>query len=406
VLLPLLLWGALAMPAAFAEPGITDKNVRLGSLLDLKGEGKDIGEGIAAGLAAALEGHPVQGRPIKLIVKNDFGLAEKTREELEKLLVRNLFLFVGNTGVASTKTALPRLSAEGIPAVGFGSGIDELYAGKGSVINFRPSARQEVEVLVRAALQNGIAANEVCAYVQDDAYGMIGVQGIRNVLSVVAGAEGVVAALDQVLAAGGEGLARNGIGPVGVFTPDTFVSGPGYRSLKGWEEKQGVACKLVMAVGGHGSVASFIGYARYKGEKWVIGVLSSVGQTALQKALKKFQDFERVARRIILTQVVPPLDAQMPIMNEARTALGGKLTVASAEGFLVGRLLREILDRTKGEITRKSILQTAANLHIDMGGLAVDLRGDMQASDLVLLTTLAGADWRPMTQAQWEEWKR
>jgi branched-chain amino acid transport system substrate-binding protein len=405
-LLLALLGGGVASYAAAAEPGVTDKNVRLATLLDLKGEGKSLGEGMAAGLMAALEGQPTHGHPIKLIAKNDFGLPDKSGTELDKLLVRNIFLFVGNTGTETNQLALPRLAAEGIPAFGFTSGIDDLYGGKGPVVNFRPSARQEVETMVRMALQNGIAGSEICAFVRNDAFGMVGVQGIRNVLAGVEDAAPAVAALDQVLATGEEALARNGLGPVGVFTAGTFVSRPAYRSLKEWEERQGVSCKLVVTVGGHGAIASFIGYARYKGEKWVIGVLSGVGGSTLVEELQRFKEFERVARRILLTQVVPPLDAALPIMQEARTALGAKLTVASAEGYLVGRLLRDILDRTKGDLTRKAVLQTAANLHYDLGGLPIDLRGDMQASDLVSLTTLTGTEWRPMTQAQWEEWKR
>jgi branched-chain amino acid transport system substrate-binding protein len=401
-----LLLALVGSAGVTAEPGITDKNVRLAALLDLKGEGRALGEGMAAGLTAALEGHPTHGRPIKVIVKNDFGLPDKSVDELDKLLVRNVFLLLGNIGAETNQALLPRLAAEGVPAVGFTSGIDDLYAGRGPVINFRPSARQEVEAMVRAALQNGIGAREVCAFVRDDAFGMAGVQGIRNVLADLAEAAPMVEGLDRVLAAGTEKLARNGLGPVGVFTPGTFVSRPGYQSLKDWEQSQGVNCRLVVTIGSHGAVASFIGYARYKGEKWVIGVLSSVGGPTLVEELKRFEDFQRVARRILLTQVVPPLDAPLPIMQEARTALGAQLTVASAEGFILGRMLRDLLDRTKGDLTRKGLMQTASNLHYELGGLAIDLRGDLQASDLVSLTTLVGTEWRPMTQVQWDEWKR
>ena len=70
---------------------------------------------------------------------------------------------------------------------------------------------------------------QICAYVQNDAYGMAGVIGIKRALSALPGTEVVTKTLDVILQQQGENPARNDLGPVGVYQRNTFTSRSGYQ---------------------------------------------------------------------------------------------------------------------------------------------------------------------------------
>lgn len=395
-------WGL----AGAADPGLTEKHIRLATAMDLKGPNRATGEAMEKGLEAALRGREVFGRQFKLLSKNDFGRPDKTRQAVDGLIIRNVFLFVGNTGVAPVQAALPILAEQGIPAVGFRSGGRELRDGPGPVINFRPAFAQEIAAVVEQALDNGIQPAEICAYVENSDYGAEGLAGFAAALTGKPGAAAQASAVEGVLATSGDESQRNGVGPVGFYKPATFVSRPGYLSLKAWEEASGHRCKLVLTTGTDDTISRFIGYSRYKGETWVISTLSTTGQQAFLDELQKFNDFKRVSDRLILTQVVPEPQSALPIMQDARHSLGEDFGWVSAEGYIVGRMLVELLARIEGDISREALMQAAAGAYFDLGGLEIDLRNDNQASDFVLLTHLSGQQWRPLERQLWQQWSR
>lgn len=86
--------------------------------------------------------------------------------------------------------------------------------------------------------------------------------------------------------------------------------------MKQWEKTANAKCRLVMLLGGGNMPTStFIGYAHYKGEKWLFSVTS---QLELDTFIKDMQDY-KVSENIILTQVVPPQTRLYPSsMTRAR----------------------------------------------------------------------------------------
>ena len=80
-----------------------------------------------------------------------------------------------------------------------------------------------------AAMAAGIKPTEVCAYAQNDAYGMAGVQGFRGAGQTARhGIHCRQSGPDPEHA--GDNPERNGIGPVGVYPRDTVSARPGYLS--------------------------------------------------------------------------------------------------------------------------------------------------------------------------------
>lgn len=380
--------------------------IEVATILDLQGDDQWIGQSVQSGLEAAFKGRSARGRTIQLLTGNDGGNPQKTGVVTRELLGRKPLLFLAATNTPTALTALPALSGAETPAVGFMSGAAELRGGNPLAINLRASLSQEVTAVAKAALAHDLAPADLCVYAENSAYGMGAVKGLRDALAGRDDAGDLVAKLDQILAMTGVEPARNGIGPVGVYQPTTYISAPAYESLKAWEAANNTHCKLVLTAGIFATVSRFIGYSRYKGENWVISAAAETSAPLLEEDLKRYKGYENVIDRVILTQVVPWPQGEQPIVKEARAALGEKYNPYSLEAFIVGRMTLELLAKTTGELTPQSILGVARGAHFNLGGLDIDFRGDNQGSDLVLLTTLGKEGWRPMDEALWALWNQ
>lgn len=380
------------------EPGVTPTAIRVASILDLEGESKMRGLAIKAGLETALKNEKIQGRVIEHLVLNDSFNPQAAVQATKQLVDQGAFAMLGNTGGPSIKAEMPLLMENKIPAVGFPVGVDFLRNGKGDVINFRASFAQEAALVLDAALTSGIKPQEICAYLPNDAGGLSNLAAITKILAKQPNMAATVSKLEQIMAMPGDEPNRNGIGPVGFFTRHTQMQArPGYDSLKQWEQTANTRCRLVMTVGGTNlPLTNFISYSRYKGETWPISVTSQVEVTTFKDDLKK----NRVLDRVVLTQAVPALDASLPIVEEARKALGERLDSSSLEGYMVGKMFVTILRNVKGEITRASFLDAVRGRTFDLGGLPLDFTNDNQGSDFVQLLALEEGAFKPKTAQQ------
>lgn len=389
----------LGPQASFGEPGVTATTIRIGGVMDLEGRSRGLGQGMKSGIEAALRGQEVRGRSFEFITLNDSYTPNKTIDATNELIKRGIFVAIGNVGTPTAKVSLPILAEHGVPAVGFFTGAGLLRPGVGDVINYRASYVQETAQVIESAIKAGIPASGVCAYVQNDAYGMAGVAGIRRALTGLAGTQKIVDAIDEILSLEGADPRRNNIGPVGVYKRNTLVSSDGYKSLKSWEQATGARCRLVVSVGTYNAIARFVAYARYRGDDWIVSAVSFTGADDFRATLEDFH----VNDKIVMTQVVPALDSDIPIVVEARKALGEQFGYVPLEGYIVGRMFLEIMRKIDGEITRENFLQAVHGHKFEIGGLALDFSNDNQGSDLVLLTYLKDDKFQPMTKNAWQE---
>lgn len=393
VLMLMVFAGAFGAGAWAREPGVTDSTIRVGSTLALEGDIRSIGQGMKSGMEAALKGERTHGRTVTLEAVNDFYDPKETAKAAKQLIDKGILLMLGSVGTPTTLAVLPVLAENKVPAVGFfWSGLP----GPGEILNFRAGFAQEVASVVEAVLAAGVKPKEICAYAQNDSYGMAGLRGVVTALAKQPGMSDVVAKLNQVIALPEPNPNRNDIGPVGVYQRDTLAVKEGYDSLKQWEKKANTKCRFVATVGTHLPIAQFIGYSRYKGDKWLFGVTSSAGGKNLIAALKEFH----MSDGIIATQVVPALDSSLPIVADARKALGDDLDSIQLEGYLVGKMFLAITNNIKGDVTRENFLKAARSQVYDLGGMKVDFTNDNQGSDFVRLTYLEGNEFRPVTPEQ------
>lgn len=394
-----VLLGLTVTGAAFGAPGVTSDAIRVGGVMDLKGDSRGLGLGMKAGIEAAFRDKTVQGRKLEFIALNDNYSPPKTIEATNKLIEQDIFVMLGNVGTPTAKVSLPILAENKVPAVGFFTGAGILRPGVGDIINFRASYVQETASVIRAALESGIDPTGICAYVQNDAYGMAGITGIKLALASQPGMDEIVSILDQMIQMSGANPPRNNMGPVGVYQRNTLYARGGFDSLKSWEQLTGTRCQLVVSVGAYANIARFSAYSRNKGANWIVSAVSFTGADNFRSELKNFG----VNDGIVMTQVVPPLDSDLPIVEEARQALRGDFGYVSLEGYIVGRLFIAALEQIPGPITRQGFLNAVRDNTFEISGLTLDFTEDNQGSDLVALTYLDQDGYRNMVR---DDWKR
>ena len=382
--------------AASSSQGVYKDKIIIGGVLDLEGQSRGLGIGMRDGIQAAFAEEKVQGKQLEYVTLNDSYTPELTAQQTQRLIDEGVFAMLGNVGTPTAKVALPLLANNNVPAVGFFTGAGLLRPGMGEVVNFRASYVQETAKVIEQSIAAGVKPNQICAFVQNDAYGMAGVEGIKQALRPITGATPIINKLDTVLNQSGENPERNGLGPVGVYQRNTLASRAGYESLKQWEQSENVSCKLVVTVGTYNAIGRFAAYTRQKGENWLISAVSFTGADNLRDVLSQYG----VSDRVIVTQVVPDLDSDLAIVRQAKKALGDRLNIVSLEGYIVGHMMISLLQRIDGEITREAFSRVTRNSQLNVGGLTLDFRGDNQGSDLVIMTYLNNKTYQTINENQ------
>ncbi len=385
-----------AQAASSQTQGVYKDRIVIGGVLDLEGQSRGLGIGMRDGILAAFAEEKVHGRQLEYVPLNDSYTPDLTAQQTQRLIDEGVFAMLGNVGTPTAKVALPLLASHNVPAVGFFTGAGLLRPGMGDVVNFRASYVQETAKVIEQSIAAGLQPNQICAFVQNDAYGMAGVEGIKQALRPLAGSAAIINKLDAVLAQEGENPQRNGLGPVGVYQRNTLASREGYESLKQWEQQEKVSCRLVVTVGTYNAIGRFAAYTRNKGETWLISAVSFTGADNLRNVLSQYG----VSDRIIVTQVVPDIESDLAIVKQAKKTLGDRLNIVSLEGYIVGRMMISLLQRIDGDITREAFHQVTRNSQLDLGGLRLDFRGDNQGSDLVTMTYLNNKTYQTLSDNQ------
>ncbi len=365
-----------------SSPGVTPNSIRLGSVLVLQGQDEALGNRMRIGIEAALAKEKVRGKFLKLIFRNDYYEPASARKATEELLAdQDIFLALGNVGTPTAQVTLPILAQQNIPAVGFFTGAQLLRENtSGLVVNYRAGYGQEIAAVVEMAIASGVTPAEICAYVQNDGYGLDALNNLQQILIKVGASQEIIERYEQILQSTGD---RNNLGPVGVYTRNTPYSEPGYNSLKKWEAEGKVRCKLVITAATYRNLTYFVKMSRDKAETWLISALSFTGADELRLDLEEYDLLDR----IVMTQVVPLLDSELPIVEEARIALKEDFGVISLEGYVVGKMLLQILRAIPGELNRENFLQQVRKSQFNLGGIPIDFTdGDNQGSDLVIVS--------------------
>lgn len=395
----MLLFGLIMPGTLLAEdPGVAKTVIRIGALMPLGGDSEVYGLNMKRGIEAALAGQTVQGRKLEFTVANDFGEPITTLQTGNELIEKGVFAMLGNVGTLTTLKLMPVLVSNQIPAVGFYT-AGEVGQGEG-MLNFRPSHAEEIATLIQAAADAGVKPSRICAFLQNDAYGLAGIEGIKTGLSRLPETQFIIDKLNRIvdMTMGGINPALNNLGPVGFYRRGTVYLRDGYQSLKNWEQASGASCQLVVLVATPQVAADFIAYSRYKQETWTFAALSV---TAAGNELRRLLRENGIGQPVIVTEVVPALDAPLSLVTDAASALGSSFNTLSLEGFIVGRMFLAMLRATNVPLTRARFLETARRQPFDVDGLQIDFTDGSPGSRLILLTVSDGDRSRLLSDADW-----
>ncbi|MEM7243984.1 MAG: ABC transporter substrate-binding protein [Acidobacteriota bacterium] len=345
---------SVATPAEDAAP------LRVAMIGAVSGPAKALGRELRLGLEAGLKGRAVSGssgrtRPIELVVADDGYDPATTREQFAKLVAdESILAFVGNVGTPTTLAILPQLEETGILLFAPFTGAQGLRADPPSrhVVHYRASYAEEMDVLIGGLLEQGIGPREIALFTQDDAFGDAGHAAALKVLAERGHPDG-----ERLVHAR---YPRN--------TIDVREAALTIR----WAE---VPPKAVIMVGATAPCARLVSTLGRVLPRVHFASLSFTGSNALLDALGDD------AEGLIVTQVVPVLDARHPTVAEYLSDLRAHAPEArpgmvSFEGYLVARLLGRALDRPGVRFTRAGLLDAAAD--IDVGSLGLGEPGPVR----------------------------
>lgn len=373
-------------PGAVAK-GSAPAPIRLGMSTALSGPAADLGrnvrQGVLAALAEANRSAGVGGRLLELVALDDGYEPSRTAPTMRRLIDEEQVLAViGNVGTPTAIAAVPIANSTGTPFFGAFTGASMLRRTPPDryVFNFRASYAEETAAMVEALVkQRGLALEEIAFFTQRDAYG------------------------DAVFASGVAALRR-----FGLSDPDQIRHGRYERNTEAVES--GLAeilssdklPRAVIMVGAYAPCAAFIRLAReYEFDALFLNV-SFVGSVSLARELGALGD------GVVVTQVVPHPDADLPVVREYRSALDehnpwATPSFGSLEGYIATRVFLRALGTISGPITRESVVQALEA----MGRFQIGLDGPLefgpsehQASHRVWPTALRAGHIVPIEWAE------
>jgi ABC-type branched-subunit amino acid transport system substrate-binding protein len=369
---------------ARAAPARADDVIRVGMSAALSGPAQALGLGMKAGIEAYFRSvnraGGVQGRRLELIARDDAYEPGRTGPIVRELIdVEQVFAILGNPGTPTAAVTVPIANSQHVPFVApfTGAGLLRRTPPDRYVFNLRASYAQETAEMVRGLItEAGIRPDEIVFFTQNDAYGD-------------AGYAGAVAALR---AAGYRQAAEL---PHGRYQRNTLdVEGALARLLD-----PSLHPRAVIMIGAYAPCAKFISLARREGMHALFVNVSFVLGDMLNRELGA------AGEGVVVTQVVPPLDAPLPVLKEYQAEVpAGEASFVSLEGFLAAKVFVQGLLRAGPGATREQFidaLEAGSPLELGIGPLTPLSKARHQISDRVWPTVLHGGRFHAITS--WSE---
>lgn len=345
-LLTFCLWGGLLRAEESKE------SLTFGMSTALSGPAAGLGQNMKLGFEAAFgeinREQGIEGRPLHLIALDDGYEPIRTTPNMRKLIDKQEVLaIVGNVGTPTAVAAIPIAQEAKTPFFGAftGAGVLRKTPPDRYVINYRASYAEETAAMVDALIDIAkMKTDEIAFFTQRDAYGDAGYaggitalkrHGLKNEQSIAHGRyERNTLAIENALA-------------------DIAQSNP--------------LPKAIIMVGSYAPCAAFIKQAKEFGLHSLFLNVSFVGTAPLAKELGDLSD------GVIVTQVVPHPESDLPIVREYREAItranpSAEYTFGSLEGYIAARILIKAIRSYSEEITREGIIKALEGLgEFDIG---------------------------------------
>jgi ABC-type branched-subunit amino acid transport system substrate-binding protein len=386
---------------ALAETGVTDTKILLGQPAAFSGPSAGLGtemwRGATAAFSAANDTGGVEGRKVQLVLADDAYDAERAASAVTQLVTGDkVFALFGGVGTPTIVKALPvvleHYNKEGLFYFANFTGAQPQREPpyEKAVFNVRASYRQETEAMVNAFLAMG--RRKVGIFVQDDAYGQSGRDGVKRALK----------ARDLDIAA-----------------DTTYPRGQKFEvsNQPQVDALRAAGVEAIIAVGSYQACAALIRDARNAGLAVPIHNVSFVGADQMLRLLREEEKRtgKNLTENLINTQVVPSyLDDRIPLVRSYRAAMDryapgvpqgigdgsykptGPYSFGSLEGYVSARVFLAVLARAGKDLTRRSFYEAAERMGKFDIGLSVPAElgpARHQALDKVWFTYVTPGGW-------------
>ncbi len=361
--------------------------IRLGTTTALSGPAKALGQAMVKGMLAYFTevnaAGGIFGRKIEFVALDDGYHPNSARRQMQALIDdHEVLAVVGNVGTPTAEVTVPMSVRHNVPLIGAFTGAKLLRKRPPDhyIVNFRASYEEEMASIIEALLVQGIHAEQIAFFTQDDSYGDAGYQGAIKALKTY-----------------------------GFTHTDKLIHGRYPRNTLNVEEAlvEIVTAKhaplAVVIVGTYGPAARFIRQAHKMLPDTLFFNISFVGADALA------QELNGCCENVYVSQVVPPLNDNLPAIAAYRQALvqsdgDGGGDYVSFEGYLVGSIVVEAIRRAGPGVNRELLIdaiETCQDLDIGIGVGISFSEAEHQGSHHVWLTRIEGervvaSDWESL----------
>lgn len=383
-LLPLL--SLIACQALWAAvPGITDKQILIGSCCVLSGPASELGNqqlmGAQAYISHINDGGGVYGRKI-IIRKYDDGYEpDRAIKAFDNMLADNCFAAAFFVGTPTAAKYVPMAEEHKVPIIGLFTGAQILHEPfRPHVISVRASYFDETRGMIERIWRD-LGPQRIGVIYQNDAFGSAVLTGVKRALTA-----------QQASPVATGSFPRNtldverAISVVRAANPD-----------------------VVVLVGPYAPVAEILKRSHAQGWHPIFTTVSFVGTEALIKAAGKDAD------GMVISQVVPPLSRDdLPTVAEFKKIFHqyypqSKPTFCSLEGFVDAIVLVDGLREAGKDLTREKLISALESFHDKDMGLGPALRltygpGRHKGFDQVYTTVVRNG--QPIAFLNWKLVKR
>jgi ABC-type branched-subunit amino acid transport system substrate-binding protein len=368
-----------AFPArAQTAPGVTEREILIGSCSALEGPSHFLGTETVTGAKAYFEmindAGGVDGRKLKLLAYDDSYDPAKTEACFNRLMEQKVFALGFFVGTPTAVKYLPMAESNKVPLVGLFTGAQTLYTPlRHWVITVRASYFDETREQIDG-LWGTLGYKKIGVIYPEDAFGAAVLEGVKAALK----------------AHGAEPIA------IASYQRQTAQVGGAIDTVKAANPQ------AVVVVGPANTVAPILKQSHAKGWKPLFLTVSFVGTDDL------IQEAGADAEGMVITQVVPPY-----YLTEYKTVALYRRTLSkyypsvqpnfvSLEGFVDAMVLVEGLKKAGKDLTREGLIRGIESIHDLDIGLGAQLKLDYSAKDHkgfdhVLPTVIRGGRAVPFT---------
>jgi len=359
-------------------PGVTDKEILVGSCAALEGPSSVLGIETVIGaktyFAMANAAGGVHGRNLKLISYDDSYDANKTQACFDRLMADKVFALGFFVGTPRAVKYVPMAEGNKIPLVGLFTGAQVLYTPlRHWVINVRASYRDETREQI-TGLWNGLNFRKIGVIYPDDPFGTTVLEGVRDALKSYASE------------------------PIGVASYPRQTTNVDAAI----EAVRATSPQTVVVVGPPNTVAPILKKAHAAGWKPLFVTVSFVGTDELISQAGVDAD------GMVITQVVPPYYlTDLKTVAEYRRALtqyfpSERPNFVSLEGFVDAMVMVDGLKRAGKDLTRDGLVRGIESMHEMDLGLGPELKLNYSSKehkglDHVIPTVVRGGRAVPFT---------